>query len=160
MRLHSFAFGPLALVLVVAISGCSGSTPVKVKGKVTLDGKPLPNSTVKFIPSAEGGREATGVTDENGAFQLETFSSGDGALPGNYKVTVQYQEPVSQTETPPLQKGQSMKSMWDATQKAMKQQQKKAPKFVVPAKYTDRNDTPLQQRVPPDGPVLLELQSK
>ena len=161
MRLRTLFFGPLALALLLGVYGCSGaSKPVKVKGTVTLDGKPLPNGQVKFIPTAEKGREATGVTDADGTFQLETFSSGDGALPGDYKVTVEYQEPVSQTEVTAPQKGQSMKAMWDATQKKMKEQQKKPPKYVVPPKYSDRKDTPLQQRVPPEGRVLFELRSK
>jgi hypothetical protein len=160
MHLRTLSFGSLALVLVLGVCGCGGAKPIKVKGTVTFDGQPLPNGLVKFIPTAERGREATGVTDDKGIFQLETFSSADGALPGDYKITVDYQEPVSQTEVAAPQKGQSMKAMWDATQKAMKQQQKKAPKFVIPPKYGDRKETPLQQRVPPDGPVLLELRSK
>ena len=153
-------FPPLGLALYLGLCGCGGSKTIKVKGNVTFDGKPLPNSVVKFFPTKEGGREATGVTDGNGAFQLETFSHADGALPGDYKVTVVYQEPVADTETPTLQKGQSMKTMWDATQKRMKEQQKKPPKFVIPAKYSDQKGTPLQQKVPPDGPVLFELRSK
>ena len=44
--------------------------------------------------------------------------------------------------------------------KKMKEQQKKPPKYVVPPKYSDRKDTPLQQRVPPEGRVLFELRSK
>src|SRR5438445_102587 len=98
MRLRTFSFGSLALALVLGVTGCGGSKPVKVKGTVTFDGKPLPHSQIKFLPIAEKGREANGVTDADGTFQLETFSNGDGALPGDYKVTVQYQEPVTQTE--------------------------------------------------------------
>lgn len=146
--------------MVLSVSGCGGSKTVKVKGTVTFDGKPLPHSLVRFIPTGEQGREATGVTDTEGTFQLETFSSGDGALPGDYKVTVQYQEPVTQTEVSAPQRGQSMKAMWDATQKAAKEQQKKAPKYVIPPKYSSLKDTTLHQRVPPDGPVVFELRSK
>jgi hypothetical protein len=161
MRPRTLFFGALGLASLLGLYGCGGAAkPVKVKGTVTLDGKPLPNGLVKFIPTAERGREATGLTEADGSFQLETFTTADGALPGDYKVTVQYQEPVSQSDIVAPQPGKSMKGMWDATQKAQREQQKKAPKYVVPAKYGDRKETTLQQRVPPEGPVLFELRSK
>ncbi len=40
-----------------------------------------------FVP-AEGGRPATGITDAQGKFSLETMKPGDGALVGKHKVTV------------------------------------------------------------------------
>src|SRR5947209_1784127 len=106
MRLRTFSFGPLALAFVFGVSGC-GAKAVKVKGTVTFDGKPLPNAMVRFIPTGEGGREATGLTDAEGVFQLETSGTKDGALPGNYKVTVEYHEAVSQTEFEAPKPGQS-----------------------------------------------------
>jgi hypothetical protein len=147
------------LALVLGVSGC-GAKPVKVAGTVTFDGTPLPNAIVKFIPTGKGGHEATGLTNADGSFQLETFASRDGALPGDYKVTVQYQEPLMQTNVPAPQPGKSMKAMWDASQKAMKEQQKKAPKYVIPEKYSHPVDTTLKQRVPPEGPLRFELRSK
>jgi len=159
MRLCTLHVGLIAFALVLGVSGC-GTKPVKVAGTVTFDGTPLPNAIVKFIPTEKGGREATGRTNADGTFQLETFAASDGALPGDYKVTVEYQEPLAPTDVPATKPGLSMKAMWDATQKAMKEQQKKAPKYVIPAKYSHRVDTVLKQRVPPDGPVRFELRSK
>jgi len=159
MRRGTLHVGLIAFGLVLGLSGCGGKA-VKVTGTVTFDGSPLPNAVVKFIPTEKGGREATGLTNADGTFQLETFAARDGALPGDYKVTVQYQEPVAQTDVPAPQPGQSMKAMWDASQKARKEQQKKAPKYVIPAKYSQPGETVLKQRVPPEGPVRFDLRSK
>lgn len=40
-----------------------------VYGKVTLDGKPVPNINILFTP--ESGRAAGGVTDEEGNYELK-----------------------------------------------------------------------------------------
>jgi hypothetical protein len=82
----------LALVLSGALAGgCGGGPgkPIKVSGKVKwADGNPVVGATVSFMPTREGGREANGFTGEDGSFDLTTFNSGDGALPGDYKVLV------------------------------------------------------------------------
>jgi hypothetical protein len=52
-----------------------------------LDGKPPPNAAVMFIPE-DGSRVATGRTDSEGCFRLTTFKPGDGAFPGEHRVTV------------------------------------------------------------------------
>ena len=75
-------------LLVCLLAGC-GTRPVPVKGVVTYEGRPLPHAFVVFIAQEPGGRDASGVTDAQGAFQLSTFQT-TGALPGLYKVTVQY----------------------------------------------------------------------
>jgi hypothetical protein len=89
----------LAAVLVV-VFGCGGpSTPktVKVTGTVTLNGNPVPNASVAFIP--ENGRAASGRTDAQGKFTLSTFGTNDGALPGPHKVAV---TPAPSDEPPPM----------------------------------------------------------
>ena len=80
----------LGLLLLAAylpcIAGCGGPT-VRCEGQVLLDGEPLPGATVMFIPE-DGSRVATGRTDTEGYFRLTTFEPGDGALPGEHRVTV------------------------------------------------------------------------
>ena len=154
-------FPPLLVALVLGLGGCGGGPKLyTVTGTVTLDGKPLPGAAVLFLPTAEDGRQATGVTNADGSFQLETFKSRDGAQAGDYKVVVQYSESVPAGAVAAPKEGQSMKDMWEASQKAMKEQQNKPPKYVVPTKYSDPGQTVLKQRVPPEGPVKLDLQSK
>ncbi len=62
-----------------------------VRGIVTLDSKPVEGAAVMFMPN-EGGRPATGITDERGEFDLQTEAPGDGALLGQHAVTVTLQE--------------------------------------------------------------------
>lgn len=67
--------------------GCSkGPQLGSVSGVVTMDGKPLPNAVVTFVPAA-GGRAAIGQTDANGEYKL-VFVGTTGALLGQHRVSV------------------------------------------------------------------------
>ena len=81
-------------VSLTLLAGCGGgpSRPptYPVEGTVTLDGKPLPDATVTFRPAGtdSGQRPANGKTDADGRYQLTTFSAGDGAMAGSYRVAI------------------------------------------------------------------------
>jgi len=80
----------LAIVTVLmTLAGCGREGPetVSVSGIVTLDGNPVAGASVMFMPQSAG-RPATGLTDEEGRFQLTTFGDEDGALVGLHRVTV------------------------------------------------------------------------
>jgi len=53
---------------------------------VTLDGKPLPNATVVFIP--ENGRPAGARTDADGNYVLNFTEGRRGAIPGHNSVRI------------------------------------------------------------------------
>jgi hypothetical protein len=79
---------PMAVVVIsLPLAGCQpkNSATVPVRGKVFLNGQPLKTGGV--ITSFEGGRGAQGVI-RDGEFELGTFASDDGALPGIHKVGV------------------------------------------------------------------------
>ena len=79
-----------SLLTLVLCTGCGGDL-VQLNGRVILDGKPLEKATVTFThvhDTEEGGRLASGFTDEAGYFRLTTFERDDGIIPGQYKVTV------------------------------------------------------------------------
>src|SRR4029450_12884003 len=78
----------IALLSCAFAVGCGPAGPRlgKVTGLVTLDGKPLPNAAVTFMPVGEGGN-ASGNTDANGNYEL-THASGKGATVGKNKVAV------------------------------------------------------------------------
>lgn len=64
-----------------------------VSGVITLDGRPLPDATVDFIPDGgeRMGQGAFAITDENGAYELSSAISRKlrrGAIPGNYRVRI------------------------------------------------------------------------
>lgn len=72
-------------------AGCGrgGGRPatVRVSGVVTLNGRPVPETRIRFTPESEqSGRTAIGDTDASGKFTLSTFEPGDGIVPGIYDV--------------------------------------------------------------------------
>ena len=83
----------LGLNLVVACVGCtsrSGPALAPVEGTVTMDGKPLPNAVVSFVPTnqtlGQGGR---GKTDATGKFEILTQDQQQKGLPaGTYRVAI------------------------------------------------------------------------
>lgn len=92
----------LCIFVSVSIAGCGGgggkpvpklADPVPVSGLVTLDGQPLADATIMFLPELESGfHGATGRTDSSGKYELTTDigngKTSKGAIPGKYKVTV------------------------------------------------------------------------
>ena len=77
----------VAVALCAAgVLGCTQSDIVPVTGVVTFNGQPADQAEVMFNPKT--GRLATGVTDASGRFTLSTAAPNDGALPGEYIVTL------------------------------------------------------------------------
>jgi hypothetical protein len=79
-------------------SGLDGTVPVS--GTVTQKGTALAGATVTFVPSGQGARAASAITDANGQFTLTTLTAGDGAFPGDYQVTVIKTETIGKVYTP------------------------------------------------------------
>jgi len=94
----------ITLLTTVALVGCGGSklATIKVSGTVTLDGAPLADASVNFVPKTEGqGHAAYGKTDAEGRYQLQTLQ-GDpdaGTTPGEYLVTISKREAVVSDES-------------------------------------------------------------
>jgi hypothetical protein len=82
----------LPVCLMIA-AGCGPDRPltIPVNGTVTVDGTPVEGASVMFMPQFQG-RPAVGLTDTSGRFTLTTFARGDGAQPGQHKVTVTLQK--------------------------------------------------------------------
>mgnify|MGYP001245889079 FL=1 len=82
-------------VALIAIAGCDSGPPTgDVTGTVTMDGKPLTNAIVSFVPQS-GGQTAIGKTDSAGKYEL--YRRGErGALLGTHTVVITtVQEPVA-----------------------------------------------------------------
>lgn len=91
---RSIALG-IALALCV-FSGC-GSDIAEVKGRVTLDGQPLKDATVMFLP-AGGGRPGTAITDADGRYELLFTGTEKGAMIGKNVVKIStYYPPMGNT---------------------------------------------------------------
>jgi len=75
------------LAVLLVVSGCTKSDTVPVTGTITLNGEPAENTEITFNPAGPG-RIATGHTDASGRFKLATAKPDDGAMPGDYIVTL------------------------------------------------------------------------
>ncbi|NLS95720.1 MAG: carboxypeptidase regulatory-like domain-containing protein [Planctomycetaceae bacterium] len=79
----------LGCLLVAAVfSGCGGINCFPVTGKVTLDGSPLPDAKVSFMPSDDQGLPTIGVTDASGIYSLRQTADMEGAPAGSYTVRI------------------------------------------------------------------------
>jgi hypothetical protein len=114
-------FVPGAAILVVVVWGAyylssqvivgRGNLPPlgSVSGKVTLDGKPLPNATVRFIPLEEGNKNserkgasvALGFTDENGQYRLFYVKDTTGAAVGPSRVEIEAKDQTGRNRVRP-----------------------------------------------------------
>ncbi|MFC1596434.1 carboxypeptidase regulatory-like domain-containing protein [Planctomycetota bacterium] len=91
------------LGLVLTASGCCGDgiEYFPVTGQVTLDGKPLPDAVVSFMPDDEGGVASLGETDAKGVYALRQTADLNGAPVGKYTVRVTtYREGKPDADSP------------------------------------------------------------
>jgi hypothetical protein len=141
--------GPL---LALVQTGCGGIA--EVKGRVTLDGKPVSGATVLFVPEpGNSARPASGLTDSEGNFRLTTYRLNDGVIPGAYKIVVTKSEGLS---TPPDPDHANKKRALDYKRRIEARDRQKS---VIPAIYRDAETTTLRCTVPVSGTVNVELSS-
>jgi len=90
MKLKTLCRCVLLLMAISILSGCGGETYApelgSVTGKVTMEGKPLADATVTFIPA--DGPPSAAITDASGTYRLKFKNGADGALPGKHTVTI------------------------------------------------------------------------
>jgi hypothetical protein len=132
------------LALPGLFAGCGGQRLAEVEGTVTLDGKPLENVRVEFLPDPERqttGPRSTGVTDAQGRFRLVCENQQSGAVVGTHRVLV--------TD---LKQWEGLSARREDADKPLKPSR-------VPARYTDVGKTPFKSvEVKPNGPpVTLEV---
>jgi len=75
--------------LTVVFGNAKEAETEDVRGTITLDGQPVGNATVEFVP-VDGGKRLTGRTDAHGKYEL-----GKGVTPGKYEVRIDREESPS-----------------------------------------------------------------
>lgn len=146
----------LGLLLVfsfaVFLFGCkkaADNRPTRVPATVTVTyrGAPVEGATVTLHPSTPDGRPAFGRTDAQGRAALGTFDTGDGAIPGDYGVTVVKMEGGQEGgETASSEIGAMPANTPGGPPLASS-----GPKHLLPAKYADVNTSGLRFTVGPTG---------
>ena len=134
MRMARLMKSTPVIVLLVCL-GCSSSDGLNrapLTGRVTLAGKPLDHGMVALLPIGDTkGPQGAGAIQEDGTYTIETANK-PGAVIGKHKVIVQCREIL-----PP----EAVRSM-------------KIGRSLVPAKYSNYDDTPLTVEVPQGGTVF------
>ncbi len=162
MQTRLFRFGALLFLFTFAAIGCGGANkPVKTDGIVTVEGTPAVGVTVEFIPEDEALPSANGITDDDGKFRLTTYSTGDGAVPGSYKVVVRQSIPEDEADQGKSDNPEGIKNMMKAHSGRMKKPGgKDSQKGLIHTRYSKESTTPLKQQIPADGTVELKLNKK
>ncbi|AMV20881.1 hypothetical protein VT03_23465 [Planctomyces sp. SH-PL14] len=136
----SFCRMPVAVALLTVpflVSGCGKKRDprlpqtVGVTGNVIYRDVPLEKGTITFHPQGGKGNPADGRLVEGGSFSLSTYSTGDGAVLGQHKVTIQL---------PPRLDGEPA-----------------GPMDTVPVEYTSVEETPLSAEVTEGGKNHFEF---
>jgi hypothetical protein len=93
---HKLLRTVLSIGLLQSTAGCGeklGPPQMKVypvSGKLTVNGKPIVGIQLVLIPTAGNGENqpvSKAATDAGGSFKVSTYSLGDGAPAGTYKLT-------------------------------------------------------------------------
>lgn len=138
----------LVALLALIAAGCgSGAKVAEVSGVVMLDGKPMPDALVEFLPDPEKGTHgpvSSATTDQSGHFRLVAHGHHDGAVVGSHRVLVQDARSIPQAVT---------------------DYAKVKPPPVLPSRigneYATAASTPLRQEVKAGSQTItLELKSK
>jgi hypothetical protein len=123
----------LAAVIPSLVSGCGKSVPLgDVDGTVRLDGQPVGQVLVVFVPDDPHLPQSIGITDEQGHFHLRCNNQKMGAAIGEHHVTL-----VDAT-TSPASKSRNDDEPREGTD---------APVRRIPANYARASSTPLRESV-------------
>ncbi len=133
----------LAAVLLIGLAGCGAQTDEfpreAVSGTVTLDGQPLKEGTIQFMPDAQTSNGGTGATGMIRAGQFE-IPRAEGPSPGHFSVVI-------------LSGGGS-----DGITAATIPGEGPIAKETIPARYNAQ--TTLSADIKPGGPNTLEFPLK
>ncbi|HXY35140.1 MAG TPA: hypothetical protein VEI07_12995 [Planctomycetaceae bacterium] len=138
--------GIIVCLGALALCGCSRGVPLgQVDGIVRVDGAPMADAMVTFIPEDRKLPQSTGFTDSDGHFHLRCNNGAMGAAVGEHRVI------VIDAARAPSGKGKDDDDLPEG---------KDAPPSRVPLRYARPDKTPLRQAVE-KGPqeVAIEIDS-
>jgi hypothetical protein len=152
------------LLAILALSvGCTSATDSNrpktypASGTVTLNGSPVEGATVNFY-AMEGTGSSIGVTDANGKYTLTTFTSNDGAMAGQYKVSIVKYDGAPPPTATTLPAGQLASGDIDVSSYAPPKESgapsaaaAAGPKNLIPAKYSSADTSGLRGMISEGG---------
>ena len=145
------------------IAGCGASEfpdTVKAGGTVTYNGEAVADAVVTFSPTGvENAHAASGTTDSSGKFTMTSFVAGDGAVVGNYAVSISKTEGGTvelETGAAATESDEDIDAAYAALDEAGGAEGLAkaggAAKDLLPAKYKSASNSGLTADVTADGP--------
>lgn len=133
-------------VLSFFFTGCGGGadgpdvTLHPVSGVVRLNGSPLTNASVTFVPEEAGTAKLTyfGATDQEGKFVLKNRQGEAGCEAGKYKVVISKRTLSDGSPMPDEDSPEAAASAADSVE-------------TLPSKFSSRETTELMYEVPEGG---------
>lgn len=127
----------VVILTLLPLTGCGGSRlgTVPVKGKVTIDGRPVTTGTVFFQPvDVAQGRPARSALAADGSYAAASLDNDQGIVPGEYKVSLM--PPAAEAANPAMQD-------------------------LIPAKYRNPDTSGLSLTVPDrGGPIVFDIEMR
>ena len=137
-------------MLILMLSSCTPPGPeATVEGPLRLDGKPLDNCLITFLPGAAKGEKSphsTGLTDGQGRFRLRHDTQQEGVVVGVHRVVIQDMSVA--TGVPRRDHGTVDAGMEDSPASRIVRRSR------VPEPYTAVATTPLSLEVEPEHQVM------
>jgi len=137
----------LMTLVLLATGGCGGekSDMVPIRGEVIYEGKPVTQGQVVYLPkNPQTGRQSSGPIKPDGTFVMTTQKGGDGVKFGEYEIVVfGYGTDPGDGAT---------------SREAVESARKKAPKSVIPTKYSSRGASGLSDTVDSSHPGTKRLE--
>jgi hypothetical protein len=140
-----------AFFVLVALGGCTKTS--KVEGTITYKNAPLEGASISLVDN-NGTIVATGQSDASGKFTLLTPQFKEAIPAGDYKAVVTKSKVIGDGAPMMVDGKYTPEAM-----KAMKAGGKDIGKNLLPAKFAAADSTTLKVKVPPDGPIALNLDS-
>jgi len=99
---HKLMLLGIAILSAVCIISCKDSSGYGyVTGKVFIDGEPAQRGLiVRFHPQSPGASYSTGVTDENGRYEMNFSLTKKGVQVGLNKITLEFPQGDDLPKTP------------------------------------------------------------
>jgi hypothetical protein len=144
---HAMIIGLAALSFAPTAPGCGDGLKPRfpVAGTVSYKGQPVPKGTVSFAPADGSGEGAFGEILD-GSYRLTTHTTGDGAVPGRYRVSITSAEVI----TPPA----AFDTDPNATPEAAVAKAQRTAKHRVPTRYASPDSSGLTAEVKPESNSL------
>lgn len=89
------------LVGLLTVLGCGAKGPElgEVTGQIKMDGEPVKNAYVTFLPMFPGGIELVGKTDADGKYDVQYSADRTGVLLGKHQILLSTLDDVKDPDT-------------------------------------------------------------